>query len=146
MKSIRAPSRHKLAETESIENPRWLPQRHLENQFSTSLPKPLVHLSWNLLCSNRMTSWLKGYWQYVQMVPRDWTRWPPFPCMVKRLKNLLLQNQESFEADCWYITSGIQGLPNDGCRLTFDLFYGKVRFAPPYICMGKMLKNHFLNG
>ena len=26
---------------------------------------------------------------------------------------------------------------NDGRRLTLDLFYGKVKFASPYICMGK---------
>ena len=31
---------------------------------------------------------------------------------------------------CWCIASGTQGLPslyNDGCRLTFDHFYGKVK-------------------
>ena len=39
-------------------------------------------------------------------------RWPPCPYMVKILKNLLLQNQESFEAESLYIASGIQGLPN----------------------------------
>ena len=33
---------------------------------------------------------------------------------------------------------------NDGRGLTFVLFYSKVTFAPPYICMGKMLKNGFL--
>ena len=45
----RGASRHKIAKIEPIENP----DRHLKNQFSTSFPKPLVHLSWNLLCSNR---------------------------------------------------------------------------------------------
>ena len=34
-------SRHKIAKIEMIENP----DRHLKNQFSTSFPKPLVHLS-----------------------------------------------------------------------------------------------------
>ena len=33
---------------------------------------------------------------------------------------------------------------NDDCRLTFDLFYGKVKFACPCICIGKMLKSYFL--
>ena len=31
----------------------------------------------------------------------------------KTLKNLLLLNQESFEAESWYIASGMQGLPFD---------------------------------
>ena len=30
----------------------------------------------------------------------------------KQLKNLFLQNQESFEAESLYIASGTQGLPN----------------------------------
>ena len=34
---------------------------------------------------------------------------------------------------------------NKGRILTFDFFYNKVKFAPPYICMGKMLKTHFFN-
>ena len=65
--------------------------------------------------------------------------------MVKTLKNLLLQNQDSFEAECWYIALGTHGLTfcsNNDRRL--DFFYGEVKFPPPYICMGKMLKNHFL--
>ena len=39
------------------------------------------------------------------MVLCHWTRWPPCPYMVETLKNLLLQNQESFEAKSWYIHS-----------------------------------------
>ena len=64
-------------------------------------------------------------------------------------KNLLLQNQESFEAESWYIASGTQGLlsfPNDGCRFIFDLITARSVLHPQYICMGKMLENHFLNG
>ena len=30
----------------------------------------------------------------------------------KTLKNLLLQNQESFKAESWYIALGTQGLPS----------------------------------
>ena len=70
------------------------------------------------------------------------------PIQVKTYKILLLQNQESCEAESCCITSRTQGLPiclNDCRRLTFDFFYGKVEFAPPYICMGKMFKNRFLN-
>ena len=44
----------------------------------------------------------KGYCQFVQMVPRHWTRWPPCPYMVKTFKNFLLQNQESFGAESVY--------------------------------------------
>ena len=49
----------------------------------------------------------KGYCQFVQMVPRHWTRWPPCPFMVKTLKNLLLQNQESFGAESWILVYSI---------------------------------------
>ena len=34
------------------------------------------------------------------------------PIMVKTLKNLLLRNQESFEAESWYIALGTQDLPS----------------------------------
>ena len=47
--------------------------RHLEIQFSTSLPKPLVHLSQNLLCSNRTTSGSK--WTKIMSIGNP--RWPP---------------------------------------------------------------------
>ena len=57
--------------------------------------------------------------------------------MVKTLKNLL-QNQESFKAESWYIALGSYGLicsNNDG-RLTYDLFMaGKI--CNPYNCLGK---------
>ena len=44
--------------------------------------------------------------------------------MIKTLKNLLLQNQESFVAESGYIASVSQALPSsfkDDCRLAFDL-------------------------
>ena len=34
------------------------------------------------------------------------------PTYGKTLKNLLLLDYESFEAESWYTTSGIQGLPS----------------------------------
>ena len=49
MMSIRAPSRHKIAKWADGHH-----SHHLENQFLTSLPKLLVALSRNLLCSNRI--------------------------------------------------------------------------------------------
>ena len=66
--------------------------------------------------------------------------------MVKTFKNLL-QNQESFEAESWYIALGTQALPsllNNDHRLTFDLFYGKVRFAPPYENVKKSFSQYVL--
>ena len=66
--------------------------------------------------------------------------------MVKTLKNLLLQNQESYEAESWYIASGTQGLPNclnDYRRLTFDLLR-QGRICVPMRLYGKKMKNHFL--
>ena len=47
------------------------------------------------------------------------------PIYGKTVKNLLLQNQESFGAESWYIASRIQGLEtysNDDCKWTVDLF------------------------
>ena len=38
----------------------------------------------------------------------------------------------------------IQVCLNDDPRLTFDLFYGKVKFASLCICMGNKLKIQFL--
>ena len=55
------------------------------------------------------------------------------PYMVKRLKNLLLQNRESFEAESWYIASGTQGLSSLfkwWWKVDLWSFYSKVKFAP----------------
>ena len=58
MMSIRAPSRYKIAKIKlsglKIQDSRH--SHHLANQFSTSLSKPLVALSRNLPCNNKMTS------------------------------------------------------------------------------------------
>ena len=42
---------------------------------------------------------VKGGLKIVQMVMVHYSRWPPCLYMVKALKNLLLQNQESFKAE-----------------------------------------------
>ena len=79
---------------------------------------------------------------------------PSCPYMIKHktkqkqysLKNFLLQIQESFEAESWYIASGMQDLhvySNDDPRMIFDCL-GNVKFASLYFYMGKMLKNYFL--
>ena len=60
----------------------------------------------------------------------------------KKTLNLLLLNQESLKAESWYIALWSQDQPcsNDDPMT----FYGKVKFASPCICIGKMLKSHFL--
>ena len=65
--------------------------------------------------------------------------------MVKILNILLLQNQESFGAESWYVALRAQDQPscsNDDRRLNFDFFYGKVEFASLFI---NILKSHFLS-
>ena len=61
--------------------------------------------------------------------------------MVKTLKNLL-QNQESFGAESWYIALMIQATKFVQMMTYIDLwpFYNKVKFATLYIYIGKMLK------
>ena len=54
----------------------------------------------------------KGYCQFLQMVAGNWTRRPQCPYMLKTLKSLLLQNQESFRAESWYKASRTQDLPS----------------------------------
>ena len=65
------------------------------------------------ISSNFMWSLLlKDDWKFVQMVTVSKSRWLPCPYMVKTIKNLLLQNQESFGAESWYKALRTQGLPN----------------------------------
>ena len=50
------------------------------------------------------------------------------------LKNLLLQNQDSFEAESLYIvseTQGYQDCSDDDSKMTFDLFTARS-FSSPY--------------
>ena len=57
-------------------------------------------------------------------------------------KNLLLQNQESFEAESWYIASGTRLLsfPNDGRRFIFDLITARSILHPNTFVWGKCWK------
>ena len=59
--------------------------------------------------------------------------------MVKTLKNFLLQNQESFEAESWYIASGMQGLPtsDDNPRMTLTFFLRHCQISVPSCCRNK---------
>ena len=54
------------------------------------------------------------------------------PIYGKTLKNLL-QNEEIFEAESWYVaseTQGVQICSNDDPRMTFDLFMTLSNFFP----------------
>ena len=50
----------------------------------------------------RLKIYINGHGPFIKM--------RPCPYMVKTLKNLLLQNQESFKAEFWYIVSWTQVL------------------------------------
>ena len=80
------------------------------------------------------------------MVQVTWPRWPPCPYMVKTFKNLLLQNQKSYDLETWHVALGTQALQNLykwWPWVDLDLFYGKVKFGPLCFCMGKRLNNGF---
>ena len=56
--------------------------------------------------------------------------------MVKTLKNLH-QNQESFEAESWYlasVTEGLLSLFSDDHRMTFDIFMTQSDLCPSCCC------------
>ena len=44
------------------------------------------------------------------MVQVTWPRWPPCSYMVKTFKNLLLQNQKSYDLETWHVALGTQAL------------------------------------
>ena len=75
--------------------------------WTTSPLKPpgqfSLNFTWSLLS--------KGGWNFIQMVTTWKTKWPPCLYMLNILNNLL-QNQEIFEAESWYISLGTQGLLN----------------------------------
>ena len=106
--------------------------------FQTSSPlKPLGRLKPNFIWSLLGT----GERKFVQTVQVTLPRWPPpCPCIVKTLKNLLLQNQKADDLETWYAASGARVLPSLfkwWPWVDLDLFYGKVKFGPLCFCMGK---------
>ena len=70
------------------------------------------------------------------------------PIYGKTFKNLLLQNQKSFDAESLYIASGIRGLPslsNDVISmLTFDLLRQSHICAPMHF-YGENIEKQFIN-
>ena len=58
----------------------------------------------------------------------------------KKIKNLLLRNQKADDLESWYAALGAQVLPilfKSWPWVELDLFYGKVKFGPLCVCMGK---------
>ena len=69
------------------------------------------------------------------MVQVTWPRWPPCPYMVKTFKNLLLQNQKSYDLETWHVALGTQALQSL-CKwwpwVDLDLFYRAKSNLVPY--------------
>ena len=83
------------------------------------------------------------------MVQVTWPRWPPCPYMVKTFKNLLLQNQKSYDLETWHValgTQALQSLYKWWPWVDLDLFYGKVKLGHLYVWMGKTVKKSFNGG
>ena len=54
-------------------------------------------------------------WGNKSLLKCTWShdpRWPPCPCMVKTLKNLLLWNQTADDPESRYVALGTRVLPN----------------------------------
>ena len=68
--------------------------------------------------------------------------------MVKALENLLLQNQERFWTESWYMHRGLklyQVCSKDDRRLTFELFTARSSCISIDLYGGEKLKNHFFS-
>ena len=74
------------------------------------LNNPPTKFSWKSLAAKQVNM----YWadKIRRKASFYSSRWPPCPYMVKTLKNLLLQNQNSFGSVSWYKALGTQDLPS----------------------------------
>ena len=69
--------------------------------------------------------------------------------MVKTFKNLLLQNQKSYDLETWHVAFGTQAqqsLHKWWPWVDLDLFYGKVNLGHLYFRMGKTVIKSFNGG
>ena len=67
------------------------------------------------------------------MVQVTWPRWPPCPYMVKTFKNLLLQNQKSYDLETWHValgTQAVQSLYKWWPGLTLTYFMARSNLVP----------------
>ena len=75
----------------------------------------------------------KGERKFIYIVQVTWPRWLPCPYMVKTFKNLLLQNQKSYDLETWYVALGTQALQsyiNDDPGLTLTYFTARSNLVP----------------
>ena len=107
------------------------------SEFQTTSPlEPLGQCCSNFICSLPGA----GEWKIAKIVMVHWPRWPPYPYMVKILKNLPLQNRGPLVAESLHKSSGTGGLPKLlkwWSNIDIWPFYGDVMFASLWICMGK---------
>ena len=83
------------------------------------------------------------------MIQVTWPRWPPCPYILKTFKNLLLQNQKSYDLETQHLASGTQALQSLykwGPWVDLDLFYGKVKLGHCTFEWGKLLQSHLMGG
>ena len=69
--------------------------------------------------------------------------------MVKTFKNLLPQNQKSYDLETWHValgTQALQSLYKWWPWVDLDLFYGKVKSGHLYVWMGKTVIKSFNGG
>ena len=110
------------------------PSTHL-NDYSSETPGPIffkVHVE---------PSVKRGLKIYTMVTVRE-SRWLPCPYMVKTLK-------EPRKLWGWILIYSIMDSRSTKFAQMMTLgwlwpLYGKVKFVPPCICMGTMLKSHFL--
>ena len=69
--------------------------------------------------------------------------------MVKTFKNLLLQNQKSYDLETWHVawwTQPLQSLYKWWPWVDLELFYGKVKLSHLFVWMGKTVIKSFDGG
>ena len=77
------------------------------------------------------------------------TKMAAMPIYCKTFKNLLLQNQKSYDLETWHVALGTQALQNLykwWPWVNLDLFYGKVKLGHLYVWMGKTVIKSFNEG
>ena len=84
--------------------------------------------------------WVNFLLLLAHLIQVTWPRWPPCPYMVKTFKNLLLQNQKSYDLETWHVASGTQALQSLykwWPWVDHELFYRKVKLGHLYVWMGQ---------
>ena len=88
--------------------------------------------------------WEGGTKVYINGGPGHMTKMAAMPIYGKTLKNLLLQNQKSYDFETWHVASGTQALQSlYKCFVDLDLFYSKVKFGNLGFSLGKSENSGF---